>query len=263
MSNQNESTARTLLMTLAVCLVCSILVAGAAVALKPIQTQNALLDMQRNVLTIAGLGDSDMSGAEVRAMFDQRIVARLVDLQSGRFSDDFDPIGFDPVAAAKDPSLSRNLTKAEDPASINRRENYSVVYLVEDDQGQMETLILPVRGYGLWSTMHGFIALQSDLNTVQGFGFYQHAETPGLGGEIDNPDWRNLWPGKKVYDDNGELAIRVIKGNVDSSSRTAENQVDGLAGATLTFGGVGRLVRYWLGEDGFGPFIDNLRAGEV
>lgn len=263
MSSKKESTARTLLVALLVCLVCSVLVSGAAVALRPIQVENSLLDKQRNILAIAGLGDPSMTGAEVKGIFEERIVARLVDLETGQFSDAFDAETFDPVAAAKDPSLSRNLTGAEDVASINRRENYSVVYIVEGADSQMETLILPVRGYGLWSTLHGFMALREDLVTVQGFGFYQHAETPGLGGEVDNPRWRGQWPGKQIFNEGGELAIRVIKGSVDSASPNAEHQVDGLAGATLTANGVNNLLTYWLGENGFGPFIDNLRAGEA
>lgn len=263
MSSPNESTARTLLVALLVCLVCSVFVAGAAVALRPIQIENSQLDKQRNILAIAGIGDPGMSGPEVQALFNERIIARLVDLESGRFSDEYDAQTFDPVAAAKDPAMSKNLTGGEDIASINRRENYSVVYIVENDNQEMETLILPVRGYGLWSTLHGFLALQGDLNTVQGFGFYQHAETPGLGGEVDNPNWRGLWPGKEIFNDEGQLAIRVIKGNVDASNPNADHQVDGLAGATLTANGVNNLLHYWLSENGFGSFIDNLRSGEA
>src|SRR5690606_24574665 len=195
MSNQKESTARTLLVALLVCLVCSVLVAGAAVALKPIQVVNSQLDKQRNILAIAGLGDPSMSAADVQRLFDERIVARLVNLETGQFSDEHDPTTFDPLAAAREPSASRVLTGAEDIASIKRLEKFSVVYIVEDASGDMETLVLPIRGYGLWSTLHGFLALESDLTTVQGLGFYQHAETPGLGGEVDNPRGRGPGPG--------------------------------------------------------------------
>ncbi|NLZ80062.1 MAG: Na(+)-translocating NADH-quinone reductase subunit C [Gammaproteobacteria bacterium] len=262
MSSQRESTTRTLIVALIVCLVCSIFVAGAAVALRPTQTENRLLDKQRSILAIAGLGDASLSSAQVKQMFDERIQAHVVDLETGKFSDAQDPITFDPLASSKDPALSKALTGQEDIASIKRRERYSTVYMVEHD-GQLDTLIVPVRGYGLWSTLHGFIAVKGDLNTVAGFGFYEHGETPGLGGEIDNPNWRKLWLDKKLFDSNDKVAIRVIKGNVDSSSATAENQVDGLAGATLTSNGVTHLVQFWLGENGFGRFIEHLRAGEA
>ncbi|HHL1024116.1 TPA: Na(+)-translocating NADH-quinone reductase subunit C [Pseudomonas aeruginosa] len=249
MANQ-ESTTRTLLVALVVCLVSSVFVAGAAVALKPTQAENRLLDKQRSILAIAGLGEPGMSGKEVKALFDSRITAKVVDLQSGTFSD------------AQDPALSEALPAAEDIASIKRRERYTTVYLVETD-GKLDTLILPVRGYGLWSTLYGFLALKGDLNTVAGFGFYQHGETPGLGGEVDNPKWKALWVGKTLYDAQGDLAVQIIKGSVDPQSAKATHQVDGLAGATLTSKGVDNLLHFWLGKDGFDAFLANLRKGEA
>lgn len=262
MSSQKESTVRTLTVAVLVCLVCSVFVAGAAIALKPTQVENRLLDKQRSILAIAGLGQPGMSSAKVKEVFNSTITAKLVDLQTGKFSDAFDPLTFDPLKAAKDPKLSTALPSSEDIAGIKRRERYSTVYLVEKD-GQVQTLILPVRGYGLWSTLYGFIAVKGDLNTVVGMGFYQHGETPGLGGEVDNPKWKNQWPGKTLFDENGKLAVKVVKGGVDPQSPQAAHQVDALAGATLTSNGVSHLLQFWLGQNGFGPFIANLRAGEA
>lgn len=262
MSSQKESTVRTLTVAVLVCLVCSVFVAGAAIALKPTQVENRLLDKQRSILAIAGLGEAGMSGAKVKELFGSTITAKLVDLESGTFSDAFDPITFDPLKAAKDPKTSEVLKGSEDIAGIKRQERYTTVYMVEKD-GEVETLILPVRGYGLWSTLHGFIAVKGDLNTVVGMGFYQHGETPGLGGEVDNPKWKGQWPGKTLFDDNGKLAVQIVKGGVDPQSPQATHQVDGLAGATLTSVGVDNLLKFWLGQNGFGPFIANLRAGEA
>ncbi|WP_028239570.1 Na(+)-translocating NADH-quinone reductase subunit C [Stutzerimonas azotifigens] len=261
MSNK-ESTVRTLTVALLVCLVCSVFVAGAAVALRPTQVENRQLDKQRSILAIAGLGQPGMSANQVKALYGERIVARLVDLETGKFTDEFDPQTFDPLVAAKDPALSEALPGSEDIASIKRRERYSTVYMVEND-GKLDTLILPIRGYGLWSTLYGFMAVKGDLNTVVGLGFYQHGETPGLGGEVDNPKWRGQWPGKTLYDENGKLSVQIVKGGVDPQSPRAEHQVDALAGATLTSNGVNNLLHFWLGENGFGPFIANLRAGEA
>jgi Na+-transporting NADH:ubiquinone oxidoreductase subunit C len=259
MSEQKETIGRTLFVALAVCLVCSVFVAGAAVSLKSLQQQNALLDKQRSILRIAGMIDEKASGAEVRRVFDQGITPRLVDLDTGRFSDAENPRTFDPLKAAQDPTLSKTLPQAEDIASIHRLEHYSVAYLVEKD-GKIQTLILPVRGYGLWSTLYGFIALKDDLTTVSGFGFYQHAETPGLGGEVDNPRWLSQWPGKSVYDDNGRVSLAMVKGG---GAKGNVHQVDAIAGATLTSRGVEHLVHFWLGPDGFGPFLQNLKKGDA
>lgn len=257
-----ESTGRTLTVAVLVCLVCSVFVAGAAVALKPTQAENRQLDKQRSILAIAGLGEPGMSAQEVKALFAERIRSRLVDLDQGRFSEAQEATSYDSLKAAKDPQQSRVLAGGEDIASIKRREKLSTVYLVETD-GRLDTLILPVRGYGLWSTLYGFIAVKDDLNTVAGFGFYQHGETPGLGGEVDNPKWTGLWSGKTLFDDDGQLAVEVIKGAVDPQSARAAHQVDGLAGATLTSKGVNNLLHFWLGENGFGPFLANLKKGEA
>ena len=262
MSNK-ESTSRTLKVALAVSLVSSVFVAGAAVSLKPLQTQNRLLDKQRSIAAIAGMGGRELPAAQVRALFGETIKARLVNLETGEFADDFDAVTFDPLKAAKDPQQSVRLSKADDVASIKRRERFTTVYMIEDAQGGIETLILPIRGYGLWSTLHGFMALKGDLNTVVGLGFHQHAETPGLGGEVDNPRWRNQWAGKRLFDDQGQLAVEIVKGTVDPQASMAAYQVDGLAGATLTSNGVNNLLHFWLGEQGFGPFLAKLRSKEA
>lgn len=262
MSSQKESTVRTLVVALLVCLVCSVFVAGAAIALKPTQTDNRLLDKQRSILAIAGLGNPEMSGKEAKALFDERITAKIVDLETGTFSDAKDPIKYEPLQGAKDPSESIALTVEQDLAKLKRRERYTIVYLVQAD-GQLDKVVLPIRGQGLWSTLYGFVALKADLNTVSGFGFYQHGETPGLGGEIDNPKWKSLWPGKTIFAEDGNVAIAVVKGGVDPKNPKAVHQVDALAGATLTSNGVDQLMKFWMGEDGFAPFIAKLRAGEA
>jgi Na+-transporting NADH:ubiquinone oxidoreductase subunit C len=256
MSNK-ESTSRTLFVALAVSLVASVFVAGSAVALKPTQVENRLLDKQRSILAIAGLGE-DLSSAEVKELFKTRIKARVVDLSTGEYNDSLDPVTFDPLKAARDPKTSAALKGSEDLALIKRREQFTTVYMVEQN-GQLESLILPIRGYGLWSTLHGFLAVKPDLNTVVGLGFYQHAETPGLGGEVDNPKWKGLWPGKTLFDDSGKPIIKIVKGGVDPASPDAGHQVDALAGATLTSNGVDRLMQFWLGEQGFGPYLAKLR----
>jgi Na+-transporting NADH:ubiquinone oxidoreductase subunit C len=259
MSNK-ESTGRTLFVALAVSLVASVFVAGSAIALKPVQIENRLLDKQRSILAIAGLGEDKLSSAQVKDLFNSRIKARVIDLSSGEYKDDLDPVTFDPLKAAKDPKTSAALKGSEDLALIKRREQFTTVYMVEKD-GQLESLILPIRGYGLWSTLHGFLAIKPDLNTVVGLGFYQHAETPGLGGEVDNPKWRAMWPGKTLFDDSGKPIVKIVKGGVDPASPDAGHQVDALAGATLTSNGVDRLLQFWLGEQGFGPYLAKLRQG--
>ena len=256
--SSKDSVSRTLLTALALCLVCSIIVSAAAVMLKPAQEINKALDKKRNILAAAGMLEE---GKSIDEQFAQ-ISTRVVDLRTGKFSDDVDPQEYNEKKAAKDPAQSVALTAEQDQAKVRRRENYAVVYLVESTPGQYDKIILPVRGYGLWSTLYGFVALEADGNTIAGMGFYEHGETPGLGGEVDNPRWKALWPGKQVYRD-GSVEIGLIKGAVDPQGADALWQVDGLSGATLTSTGVTNLVQFWLGEDGFQEFLNNLKSGEV
>ena len=186
----------------------------------------------------------------------------MVDIATGKFTDVVSPDTYEQRKAAKNPELSVSLSKEEDVAGISRRAKYAVVYLVRNGD-DLEKVVLPVRGPGLWSTLYGFIAIEGDLNTVAGLGFYEHGETPGLGGEVDNPLWKDNWPGKKIYGEDGEVQLTVIKGSVDKSRPEAIHQVDGLSGATLTTRGVDNLIEFWMGENGFGKFLSNLKAGEA
>ncbi len=259
MSSNKESTLRTLLVAFMVCLVCSVLVATSAVVLRPTQVMNRLLDTQRSIVNVAGMDADSMSANEIQELFGTRIMAKLLELETGRYSDAHDPITFDPVAAAKDPASSKALKAELDIASIRRIEKYTTVYLVNDEQGKLQSIVLPIRGYGLWGTMFGFMAIDSDLNTVNGLAFHEHKETPGLGGEVDNPRWTASWLGKKVFNEKQEVALSVTK----PSQGVEEHSVDALAGATLTSDGVSNLIHFWMGEHGFGPYIDNLRSGEL
>ncbi len=256
--SSNDSKAKTLIVAFSLSIVCAIFVSTAAVVLKPVQEVNKSLDRKRSILAAAGMLEE---GKSVDEQFAQ-VSTRVVDLRTGKFTDDIDAQKYDQRKAAKDPSESEKLSAEQDVAKISRRENYSLVYVVEGPAGQLEKIILPIHGYGLWSTLYGYIALESDGNTVAGLGFSEHGETPGLGGEVDNPRWKAHWPGKQVYRD-GDVALGLIKGSVDSSSANAPWQVDGLAGATLTSRGVTNLLHFWLGENGFEPFLNNLNAGEA
>ncbi len=265
MSSNNDSIQKTIIVALALCLVCSVFVASAAVGLKPIQKANSDLDRKRNILAAAQMLNPGDDVDEVFATVEKR----LVNIEAGRFATDEElaeagitVASYDQQSAAKDPALSSSLSGDEDPASIKRRAKFATVYLVKDADAKAR-IIVPVHGYGLWSTMYGFMALEQDYSTVVGFGFYQQGETPGLGGEVDNPNWKAIWEGKEVYDEDGNAVIHLVKGSVDGNNPQAEHQIDGLSGATLTSRGVTNLVQYWLGSEGFGPFLAELRSEGV
>lgn len=236
------------------CLVCSVVVSATAIGLRPMQEANRLLEKRRNILQVAGLMQP---GGDIDALFEQ-IDARIVDLRTGSFSDAVDPAAFDQRAAVRDPELSMVVPPEQDIASIRRKSHFATVYLVRDEAGEVATVIVPVHGYGLWSTLYGYLAVKPDGRQVVGLQFYEHAETPGLGGEVDNPVWRAKWSDILLYDDEGNVQVEVVKGAA-STGPEGVHQVDGLAGATLTSVGVSNLMRYWAGENGFGPFLQNLQ----
>ena len=246
----------------AVCLVCSIFVAGAAVSLKPMQDANVLLDRQTKVLVVGGLmeeGD-DLSAAEIGELFDSNVTARAVDLALGTYDENIDADDYDQRKASKDPGRSRQVE--DNPAKVRRVPDIGLVFEVRNETGELDAIIIPIEGMGLWGTLYGYLALGPDTRTIKGITFYEHKETPGLGGEVDNPRWKALWPGRKAFDDRWSPKIEVIKGFAGSPDQDPYS-IDGLSGATITSRGVGALVRYWLGDDGFGPYLANVRSGSV
>lgn len=255
----NDSTAKTLIVATLLCVVCSVLVSGAAVSLKPAQDLNKTLDIKKNLLLASGLATdvSKLTAKEVEEKF-QVVETKVVDLSTGEYVE-VDPESFDAVKAAKTPGQNYKIDSKQDIAHIKTRAKLSKVYLVKENN-EVSMIVLPVNGKGLWSTLYGFLALAPDTTTVKGLGFYQHGETPGLGGEIDNPNWKKLWVGKKALDEAFEPVIKVIKGSVNPASANANSEIDGLSGATLTSNGVTGLVHYWLGNDAFGPFLAKFRA---
>lgn len=268
-AQKHETTGRVFLVAFVLCVVSAFFVAGSVVLLRPDQAANKLLDTQRNILVAAGLYGDDV---DVRQVFAQRIRIALVDLRSGELVPDAAAVGiadvtaYDQRVAAKDPARSEAIAPEKDVAKIRRKPHYARVYLissnaVDGSSGALDKVVLPVSGYGLWSTMYGYLVLGSDLNTLVGITFTDHGETPGLGGEIDNPKWQAQWPGKKIYDEQGVVVAQLKKGGIDRQDAVDQaHRVDGLAGATITSDGVSRMLQYWLGDEGFGPFLKNLKV---
>lgn len=252
MPENRDSVANTVAVAVGVSLVCSILVATASVLLKPLQESNQTRFRQQIVLEVAGLYSPGIDIEEQFATID----ARLVELDSGEFTTAMDPNEFDMIAASNDAALSVAIPDSADIAGLRRRAIYAPVYLVRDD-GATRQVILPVYGAGLWSTMYGYLALEPDGRTIAGLRFYEHAETPGLGDQVERDDWLAQWPGKQLFDDDGNVRIQIVRGQA-SGGEDAVYEVDGLSGATLTGIGINNLLRYWAGPNAFGPFLNRL-----
>ncbi|MDE9492929.1 Na(+)-translocating NADH-quinone reductase subunit C [Xenorhabdus bovienii] len=253
----NDSIGRTFLVVFVLCLICSIVVAGSAVGLKAQQQEQKLLDKQRNILDVAGLLKTNMTTAEIKETYSSRIQPELLDLKTATLEKGDGK--FDLKNALRSDETSMALPSEQDLARIHRRANMAEIYLVKDDQGKTTELVLPVYGSGLWSMMYAFISIDVDGVTSRGITYYSHGETPGLGGEVDNPQWRKQWVGKKLYNSQGVPAIKVVRGGAGDNPYG----VDGLSGATLTSNGVQHMFDFWLGDNGFGPFLKKVREGAL
>jgi Na+-transporting NADH:ubiquinone oxidoreductase subunit C len=256
MPSDKNSISNTLIVAISLCLVCASVVSVAAVGLRSLQQANKLRDRKANILAAAGLMED---GGDVEELFATRIVDRIIDLDSGEdVTDEYpDPAAFDPIELAESNDATASEALQDDPATIKRRENRAHVYVVKTSADDPAPLmyVFPIRGKGLWSILKGFLALDADLQTIRGITYYEHAETPGLGGEVDNPEWKSHWRGKRLFDDSGKVAIQLVKSEWEGTP----SRIDALSGATITCRGVERMLDFWMGESGFGPFLDRLQ----
>jgi len=220
-----------------VTMVCSVLLASAATLLKERQDQNIQLDIKYNILSVLGLVDNrDMEADKLLSLYDENVKTFVVDLKGkeveGRIAEDIDP--------KKDPDLLPVYTR--------------------QDKGKIVAYCLPTQGKALWSTVKGYIALESDLNTVKGITFYSHAETPGLGGEIDKEWFTSSFKGKTIRNSQGEIvSVEVVKGKIRDGAKGIEHKVDGISGATLTGNGLNAFIKATLEK--YEPYFNITRGG--
>lgn len=263
---QRDTLPYTVTVALVLCVVCSLGVSAAAVLLRERQEENKVLDRQRNILDATGLAysetgkeASDLSRGQVKEFY-KVIEERLVDLETGMYTDEVDIDTYDPQSAVRsgDQDMIVKVTDSPYRIGVKQHERIARVYLVKDfnDPSVIRQVVLPVYGQGLWSTLYGYLALKQDLETVQGLTFYEHGETPGLGGEVDNANWKAQWMDRKIFDEEGQPALGVAKGPAPEENLYL---VDGITGATITSIGVHNLVRYWVSEDAFRPFLERLK----
>jgi len=207
-----------------VCVVISAALALTADQLKPTQDAAAEFDRRKNVMIAAGLvqADDPRQRPELEKLYEERIDEVVVDTAEGQ------------VAAGK---TLADVAAMKDPADKLR---YRVIAISKGADGKPESYVLPISGKGLWSTLYGYLALEGDLVHVRGITFYKHGETPGLGGEVENPMWTGQWKGKSILDEQKKLvSITVKKGKVDNSIPAEKaHKVDGLSGSTITSNGV-------------------------
>ena len=228
-----SSNVKTFLFAGVLCVVCSFLLTFAATALKPFQQANALADQQKNVMKVLRLleAEKSYSNAEIQGLFNQNVKSAFV-------------------------SSTGDVVMEETKGALP-------IYLRVQDH-QIQSYAIPISGYGLWSTLYGFLSIAADGNTVEGITFYEHGETPGLGAECEKPWFQNNFVGKKISNADGDfVSIDIAKSAVpaDIPEDQKQHAVDGISGATITTNGIEAFIKTDLQK--YEPFSKRLRSGEL
>jgi len=254
---KRDSLGKTLFVAFSIVLVCSLLVTGAVTLLRPIQAaQKAPQNFQR-ILQVAGLIKQDVEIDKQENMVElfQQIEISILDLNTASYITPSASNKFDYRQSLSEPQSTTPLSKSADLANIERKPKQMPIYWVHSSTSKAK-IVLPIYGKGMWSMIHGYIALERDFNTIAGVYFYEQADTPGIGELIQQSDWSTSWQGKKLYDANGNLALQI---NKSKSSSKSTHQIDGITGATKTVNGVINLIHFWFGEQGYRSFLSKQR----
>ncbi|SMX42371.1 NADH:ubiquinone reductase (Na(+)-transporting) subunit C [Maliponia aquimaris] len=248
----NESRPKTLLVAFLTSVLCAALVTGATVVLRPIQAANRAAEVQVRLeaLLSAIPGMTQLLSANP----DAAVSTVVVDLTTGRAARDITPATLE--TALQDTANWTPLKPEDDLADLGARPDIAQVYVLRQGD-QVRLLILPVAGSGYNGPIEAMLAINGDMQTIAGLTVTRQAETPGLGARIEEPAWQASFAGTRFADDSGAMRFAVAKG-----PSASDYEVDGITGATRTSNAVTRMVRFWLGPQGYGPLIEAVKRGE-
>jgi len=201
-----------------ICLVCSMGLAAVQGALRPMQERNRKIDGQVNVLK-ALAPDFAPDGTPLSQDEQERYFLY------GSMPREWIPMYFDEFVEVSEVTFGE--------------EDVRELYTLRNPDGETVSVAFPAEGKGLWSTVHSVVGLQPDLATIRGITFFDHGETPGLGGECSRPWFQANFRGKKLWDDGAPVRFEVAKGAAEPET---DYKVDGMSGATITGNGIQRFL---------------------
>ncbi|OBT08392.1 Na(+)-translocating NADH-quinone reductase subunit C [Shewanella sp. UCD-FRSSP16_17] len=255
MAFKKDTVAGTMIFIISLSLVCSFMITGTAEILKERKLAKKRDEIQQFVLRAANV---DISNGDFRELFAERVTPKMVNLESGEYVAQENLLDFDDRMAAINPDSSSKPKK--DTAKIKTRADNIRIFEVRDESGSLSSVVMPIYGKGLWSMIYGYLAVKPDLNTVENIIFYEHGETPGIADFVTDPQWTDLWKGKQLFDEQGKIAIKVVKGGAKEGDI---HGVDGVSGATRTGVGIQRAVEFWFGVEGFQTFLKQFAQAEA
>lgn len=212
-----------------------LLLSGTAQVLGPWQQEAIALDKKKQILgaVISAEEIGAMSPEQINQFYTSRISSSVVDITGKEISG----VEAEKVEIAKD---------YKKPA--DQRQYPVFMFHAEGNPDDVESYIFPLYGAGLWDAIWGYIALETDMNTIAGITLAHAGETPGLGARITEGDVQARFVGKKIFDESGALvAVQMQKGEGKDYS-SDDHKVDGMSGATITGSGVNNMLKAYLGH---------------
>lgn len=255
-NSNNNSVSHTILFAIAIAVVLGAMVTAVSVLLEPAQAEN------REQAQQAIFQDLLQNQPGFESIVDQhsayQMDHRLVDLDTGCYDAEIAASDYGTIIDSRRSKHTQALNREQDIANIKVRAKYALVHLIQDTD-RLIAVVLPVYGLGYSSRLNGYLTLAADGNQVRSLVFYDHNETPGMGGRISTADWQTQWQKKLLRDQNGNLRIGVATGS-PTSAEDRSYQIDAMAGATITGRGVTNLLRFWVGPMGFETYLHNLQT---
>ena len=207
---------------LTISIMCSLFLSLASQGLKPLKDKNVEIDKKKNILNAVGLDITELTNNDIDNYFSSNIDTLIIDLE-GNVISSLSVIDLE----------SKESNQSGEVKYFNNNQEFLPLYI----DNSKNAIVLPISGKGLWSTLFGYFAIDSNnYSTVKGITFYKHKETPGLGGEVSKKWFQENFIGKEIYRHNTLNSIKVAKAGYADKNNLYE--VDGISGATITSNGV-------------------------
>jgi Na+-transporting NADH:ubiquinone oxidoreductase subunit C len=234
MEKRTDKNVYTILFAVGMVVVVGSLLAFVASSLKPKIDENKRIEKQQNILYAMGVNENYegsavfVSGDKVADEFTKYITSQLVITNGTNVEEDNEAYLID--------------VKKEQSAAKDGEERRLPLFVGEKDGKTF--YVAPIRGKGLWDAIWAYVAMDENM-VVQGAYFDHQAETAGLGANIKQRFFMDDFIGEQLLDDSGNfVGINVSKSNNDPlNNDKTDNEVDAIAGATITGDGVSAMLR--------------------
>ncbi len=235
MAVNKNNTSYTIIFAVILVVICGGFLAFLSSSLKARQTANIKNEKRQYILSAAGAYDisvlKKMDQSEIENIFNQAVNSKILDFNGNVIEGD----AFD-IDIVKEYKTTIGKEKSR---------RYPLFIYTEKEETKY---VIPMAGNGLWGPVWGFIAIESDKNTIADVVFDHKSETPGLGAKITDPSFTNLFTNspKHIVTESGVYkGVNVVKGGV----KNPEHEINAIAGATITSKGVGKML-----QEGFKPY---------